>query len=112
MGGPARTSSFARLFLAPGAAHCFSEAGPVPDDPMAALSSWVEDGRAPLSIPATLTDPAGDSTLSRPLCAYPLVARYTGPGRTSEARNFSCAAGYTPRSAYELGGTSTSDQRR
>lgn len=97
MGGPGRTSSFARLFLAPGAAHCLSAAGPAPDDPMAALARWVEDGQAPRSIPATLTDPADDVTLSRPLCAYPLVARYTGQGSTREAQNFACAASYKTR---------------
>jgi feruloyl esterase len=94
MGGPARTNSFARLFLAPGAEHCASAAGPVPDDSVAAVATWVEHGQAPQSIPATLTDPAGGVTLSRPLCAYPLVARYTGQGSTSQAQNFVCAAGY------------------
>ncbi|GAA4663279.1 MULTISPECIES: tannase/feruloyl esterase family alpha/beta hydrolase [Amycolatopsis] len=73
------TSSFARLFPAPGAAHCANAAGPVPDDPVAAVAAWVEHGQAPQSIPATLTDPAtGAVTLSRQLCAYPLVARPTG----------------------------------
>ena len=94
MGGPARTASFARLFLAPGAAHCAGAAGPAPDDPVAAVAKWVEHGQAPLSIPANLTDPADGVTLSRPLCAYPLVARYTGQGSTGQARNFVCAPGY------------------
>ena len=41
---------------------------------------------------ATVTDPAtGAVTLSRPLCAYPLVARYNGQGRASQVRNFTCA---------------------
>lgn len=97
MGGPARTNSFARLFLAPGAAHCAIAAGPVPDDPVAAVATWVEHGQAPQSIPATLTDPAGGVTLSRPLCAYPLVARYTGHGSTNQAQNFVCAASYKSR---------------
>jgi hypothetical protein len=30
-------------------------------------------------------------TLSRPLCAYLLAARYTGHGSTDDARNFVCA---------------------
>ncbi|HWD07356.1 MAG TPA: tannase/feruloyl esterase family alpha/beta hydrolase [Amycolatopsis sp.] len=92
MGGRAGTESFARLFLAPGAAHCASAAGPAPDDPVAAVARWVEHGQAPQSIPATLSDPTTGATLSRPLCAYPLVARYTGHGSTSQARNFVCAA--------------------
>ncbi|WP_435642477.1 tannase/feruloyl esterase family alpha/beta hydrolase [Streptomyces sp. H49] len=92
MGGAAKTNSFARLFLAPGAAHCAGAAGPAPTDPLAAMVKWVEHGQAPQSIPATLTNPdTGAATLSRPLCSYPLVARYTGHGNTDQARNFTCA---------------------
>ena len=95
MGGAARTASFARLFLAPGAQHCTSAAGPAPDDPLAAVVRWVEHGRAPASILATMTGAApGVATLSRPLCAYPRVARYSGRGSTNQARNFTCAAGF------------------
>ncbi|GIF45802.1 feruloyl esterase [Asanoa ferruginea] len=97
-GGAAKTRSFARLFLAPGADHCASAAGPTPTDPLAAIVAWVEHGQAPQSIPATLTDPAtGAQTLSRPVCAYPLVARYTGRGSTTDARNFACAPTYQAR---------------
>jgi hypothetical protein len=92
MGGPRAASSFARLFLAPGAQHCASATGPAPADPLAAVVNWVEHGQAPTSILGTVTDPTtGVVTLSRPLCAYPLVARYTGHGSTSQARNFTCA---------------------
>ena len=35
----------------------------------------------------------GAVTLSRPLCAYPLTAHYTGHGSTSTAANFYCAPG-------------------
>lgn len=92
MGGPRATSSFARLFLAPGAQHCASAVGPAPADPLAAVVNWVERGQAPTSILGTVTDPTtGVVTLSRPLCAYPLVARYTGHGAISQAQNFTCA---------------------
>lgn len=92
MGGPQATSSFARLFLAPGAQHCSSAVGPAPAGPLAAVVKWVEHSQPPTSIPGTVTDPTtGQVTLSRPLCAYPLVARYTGHGSTSQARNFTCA---------------------
>jgi len=92
MGGAASTDSFARLFLAPGAQHCASAAGPAPADPLAAVVKWVEHGQAPHSILATVADPAtGAVILSRPLCAYPLVARYNGHGSTTQARNFTCA---------------------
>lgn len=86
------TASFARLFLAPGASHCVSGAGPEPDDPLAAVVAWVEHHQAPDALPATLTDPAtGAVVRTRTLCAFPLVARYTGHRRTDDAANFTCS---------------------
>jgi feruloyl esterase len=35
---------------------------------------------------------AGKTTRTRPLCAYPQVARYKGAGSIDEADNFSCVA--------------------
>lgn len=94
-GGAKATNSFARLFLAPGAGHCVNAAGPVPSDPLAAVVNWVERGRAPATLPAALTDPGTQQpTVTRTLCAYPLVARYIGHGDTTDARNYHCAAGY------------------
>jgi feruloyl esterase len=90
MGGAAATDSFARLYLAPGAQHCASAAGPAPADPLKAVVNWVQHGQAPVSILGTVTDPATSVvTLSRPLCAYPLTDHYTG-GNTSEASSFAC----------------------
>jgi pimeloyl-ACP methyl ester carboxylesterase len=98
LGGPANTDSFARLFLAPGAGHCSSAAGPAPADPLASVVRWVQDGQAPRSILATKTNAAtGRVTMSRPLCAFPLVARYTGHGSTNLAQNFICATSYRQR---------------
>ncbi len=78
MGGPRPAGSFARLFLAPGAQHCASGAGPAPASPaqpLDSLVSWVEKGKAPTSIPGAAVDPAtGLLTPSRPLCRYPRVA--------------------------------------
>ncbi|HEY0932314.1 MAG TPA: tannase/feruloyl esterase family alpha/beta hydrolase [Trebonia sp.] len=93
--GAAKTDSFARLFLAPGAQHCADAAGPAPANPLAAVVKWVERGQAPQSVPAALTDSAtGVVTLSRPLCAYPRVARYDGHGSTDLAQDFACAPAY------------------
>jgi feruloyl esterase len=95
MGGARRTGTFARLFLAPGAQHCASAAGPAPANPLAAVVNWVEHGQPPVSILGTVVNPAtGTVTLSRPLCMYPLVARYTGHGSTNDAANFTCARSY------------------
>jgi hypothetical protein len=93
MGGPQRTSEFIRLFMAPGVAHCGGGAGPAPVDQREALLAWVEEGRAPETLLATRRDQTG-VTRSRPLCQYPLVARYRGNGSSDDAANFSCRAGF------------------
>jgi Tannase and feruloyl esterase len=93
MGGPAATDSFARLFLASGAGHCASAAGPAPTQPalMNALARWVEHGAAPVSILARQPIPATNVvTDSRPLCLYPEFARYTGYGSTTDASSYVC----------------------
>jgi hypothetical protein len=96
MGGPRRTDSFARLFLAPGAQHCASAAGPAPAEPAQPLESlvnWVEKGQAPSTIPGTVVDPATNVvTQTRALCLYPLVARYVGRGNPNLASSFACRA--------------------
>ena len=52
MGGQAATDEFLRLFLIPGAGHCFEPPRHSPDhfDPIAALEAWVEDDTAPDSM--------------------------------------------------------------
>jgi len=94
MGGPANTESFARLFLASGAQHCASAAGPAPatGQPLAALVRWVEHGKAPTVIPGATIDPTtGVVTDTRPICLYPEFARYSGHGSTTQASSFVCA---------------------
>ena len=94
MGGAKKTSEFVRLFMAPGVTHCAGGAGPQPGGLMEALLAWVEEGKAPETLPATRRDQAGAVTRSRPLCAYPLVAKYKGSGSTDEAANFVCSSGF------------------
>lgn len=38
--------------------------------------------------------PMGAITESRPLCPYPLVAKYKGSGSTDDAANFVCSKGF------------------
>ncbi len=94
MGGPKTTSEFIRLFMAPGVAHCAGGAGPQPTGLLEALLAWVEEGKAPDTILATRRDQSGAVTRSRPLCAYPLVAKYKGSGSTDDAANFVCSTGF------------------
>ena len=93
MGGPEKTSEFLRLFMAPGVGHCGGGAGPAPSGQLEALLSWVEDGKAPEMLTATRRNQAG-TTRSRPLCQYPLVAKYKGSGSTDDAANFVCSKGF------------------
>jgi hypothetical protein len=55
-------------------------------DMLTAIQAWVEEGRAPDGIIATGESFPG---VSRPLCPYPLVARYQG-GDPDDAASFSC----------------------
>ncbi len=78
-----------RLFMAPGMNHCRGGVGPGQIDPLGALETWVEDGRAPDWIIASrVVD--GEVDRTRPLCPYPQVAQYTGDGSTDDAVNFVC----------------------
>ena len=99
-------ADFYRLFLVPGMSHCGGGLGPnvfgngatvagAKDDPerdlITALDQWVEKGTAPDHLIGTgkvIADPT--KVLTRPLCAYPKMARYKGSGDVNDASNFSC----------------------
>ena len=90
-GGAEKVKDSARLFMAPGMAHCGGGDGPNTFDALSALEQWVEHKNPPDRIIAShSTDGKVDRT--RPLCTYPQVARYTGSGSTDEASNFVCTA--------------------
>ena len=78
-----------RLFMAPGMNHCRGGDGPNAFDAIGALDRWVERGQAPNRLDASHAT-AGAVDRTRPLCAYPQVARYSGTGSTDDAANFSC----------------------
>jgi feruloyl esterase len=88
--GAAKTRNAVRLFLAPGMNHCSGGEGPSVIDIIGALDAWSDTGRAPEVLNASR--PAGAAPRSRPLCAYPAVARYQGSGSTDDAANFVCVA--------------------
>lgn len=93
MGGAEKTAQFIRLFLAPGVAHCGGGPGAAPSGQLEALLAWVEEGRAPATLPASREMAAG-ARRTRILCPYPMVAKYRGSGSTDEAANFSCSTGF------------------
>lgn len=92
----------ARYFPVPGMNHC--SAGPAADqfDLLGPLVKWVEQGIAPQAVTARVRG-AGNAggvnaelpadwspTRTRPLCAWPTVARYNGSGDPENAANHSC----------------------
>jgi Tannase and feruloyl esterase len=93
---------FIRLFLVPGMGHC--SGGPSTDSvsPFTALVNWVEKGIAPDSIIATAPTGTPWPGRTRPLCAYPAQARYSGNGSIEDAASFVCettAQGSSPPSS-------------
>jgi feruloyl esterase len=89
LGGAAKTADSVRLFMAPGMNHCTGGDGPNTFDAVGVIEKWVEQGQAPDQIIAMhMSGGAVDRT--RPLCAYPKVAKYKGSGSPNEAANFVC----------------------
>ena len=75
--------------MVPGMGHCGGGDGASTFDMLAALDKWVSTGKAPDTVPASRTrNGAVDRT--RPLCAYPKYAVYSGSGSLEEAANFRC----------------------
>jgi pimeloyl-ACP methyl ester carboxylesterase len=91
-GGAQEVTQFARLFLAPGVGHCGGGDGPGPVGLFDAVVNWVEKGIAPDTVPAARRRQDG-SVMSRPLCAYPATAKWTGRGSTDDAASFVCVDG-------------------
>ncbi|HZZ05229.1 tannase/feruloyl esterase family alpha/beta hydrolase [Paraburkholderia sp.] len=94
-------SNFARLYTIAGMNQC--SGGPSTDqfDMLTPMIAWVEQGKAPDSVVATARDasnvvPNADvpadwgAARTRPLCAYPKVARYRGGGDNA-ASSFACS---------------------
>lgn len=78
---------YARLFLVPGMTHCSGGESTDRFDMLSAIQDWVEKGKAPDRVIASGNAFPG---ITRPLCPYPAVARYTG-GDASDAASFSCS---------------------
>ena len=90
-GGAAAASSSVRLFMMPGTNHCAGGVGPNTFDRMGVMEQWVEKGQAPTCIHASHSA-NGVVDRTRPLCAYPSVARYRGTGSIDDEASFVCAA--------------------
>ncbi|MFD5862883.1 tannase/feruloyl esterase family alpha/beta hydrolase [Streptomyces chartreusis] len=91
LGGTKKVDDFYRLFLAPGTNHCGLNGAAGSADGLAALTAWVEHGKAPKTLPATLIDADGQN-VTRDLCSYPQVSRYKGSGDPAVASSFRCVS--------------------
>jgi tannase/feruloyl esterase len=97
--GNNEAQQFVRLFMAPGMMHCSGGPGPDNFDAVAAVDQWRQKNEAPESLlaskyavsAAALTGaPPGEPLITRPLCAYPRVAHWTGSGSSDKAENYVC----------------------
>lgn len=82
---------FIRLFMVSGMLHCSGGPGADQFDALTALERWVEQDDAPETLRASKVV-NGATVRTRPLCAYPKVAVYSGTGSSDDAANFSCRA--------------------
>jgi hypothetical protein len=98
--GEAKTDSFLRLFLFPGMYHCMGGDGPGTFDALTPLMSWVENGAVPDRIIAGHAD-----SRTRPVFAFPMVAKYSGSGSVDDANSFVATPALTPEpAAYDWEG--------
>ncbi|HEY2380108.1 MAG TPA: tannase/feruloyl esterase family alpha/beta hydrolase [Terriglobia bacterium] len=87
----AQSQDWMRLFLLPGVGHCGGGVGPDRADYLTALEQWREKGTAPNQIIAS-RNRGGQVDMTRPLCPYPQIAKWSGSGSTDDAKNFVCTA--------------------
>jgi len=106
--GKEKAAGFTRLYMLPGMEHCFGGPGPSALGQAGmetvkgpkfglfdSLENWVEKGAPVEDVYATKYEmgPGGamKAGITRPLCAYPAVAKYKGTGDTNDGANFVCA---------------------
>jgi feruloyl esterase len=106
--GAQKADSFVRLYMIPGMEHCAGGPGASSFGQFGletakgpkyglfdSLESWVAKGTPADDVAATKYAPGADgvtkAVMTRPLCAFPSVARYKGSGDPSNAANFECA---------------------
>lgn len=107
--GKAKVESFVRLYMVPGIEHCGGGPGASAFGQFGmetakgpkyglfdSLEDWVEKGSPDEAVVATKfeagTNGGRKAAFTRPLCAYPKVARYSGSGDPNDAANFACVA--------------------
>jgi feruloyl esterase len=84
-----KARDYVRLFMLPGVLHCGGGNGPADVPWLRTVVEWVEQNRTPEQLVATKRQ-AGKVTRTRPICAYPKRAVYSGQGSTDDASSFVC----------------------
>lgn len=82
-----------RCFEAPGVMHYLHDKGFFPNSSFAALVDWVEKGVEPEALEGIRSSVDEGDKSKRPVCNYPLVARYVG-GDPSKSEWFDCAKSF------------------
>jgi feruloyl esterase len=107
--GKEKADTFVRLYMIPGMEHCINGPGASAFGQFGtetvkgpkyglfdSLQDWVEKGSPSDDVTATKYEPGANGAMkaafTRPLCAYPKVARYNGSGDAGDAANFKCVA--------------------
>ena len=73
----------------PGLGHCNGGPGTTSINALPALEAWVERGVAPDRLAGQRIENS-KVVRTRPVCMYPLVARWNGKGSSDDVGNFSC----------------------
>ncbi len=118
--GAQSTQRFVRLYMVPGVQHCFGGPGATSFGQLGtstakgpehgvytALEEWVEKGTAPGNLIGTKykkDDSSKGVQMTRPLCAYPAIAKYRGSGDPNDDTNWACAAGADESSGVRRSG--------
>jgi len=107
--GKEKADTFVRLYMVPGMEHCFNGPGASAFGQFGSetakgpkyglfdsLENWVEKGSPDENTFATKYEAGANGArkaeFTRPLCAYPKVARYMGSGDATDGANFACVA--------------------
>jgi len=87
------------LYLVPGMSHCAGGEGASDIDWIGALERFDASGargslaaRHPIAPAGAFGGPTGTTPFTRPVCAYPQIAKYKGQGDQADASNWDCAA--------------------
>ena len=113
--GGSPMDDFARVYMVPGMLHCAGGPGAWVADYVGPMVDWVEEGQAPeeiigahtgvsrwfealavmgaswtMALPEVGREGDGVRRFTRPICPYPKVAKYEGPGDVRDAESFIC----------------------